>query len=82
MAVERVHLRIKRGGHSIPDDVIERRYYQGIHHLFKFYLPLTDSWAIYDNSLLPIVMIAQGQQDKKEIVEIVRYRAMQAMITR
>lgn len=43
MAVKRVHLRVQRGGHSIPDDVIERRYLQGVNHLVKLYLPLVDS---------------------------------------
>lgn len=82
MAIERVHLRVKRGGHSVPDEVIERRYRQGIHHLFNLYLPLVDSWALYDNSQQPVSMIAQGHQETKEIVDIMRYRAMQAMVMR
>lgn len=73
---------VKRGGHSIPDDVIERRYRQSIQHLFNLYLPLVDSWAIYDNSQQPVSMIAQGYQDQREIVDIMRYRAMQAMVIR
>jgi len=82
MAIKRVHLRVERGGHSIPDDVIERRYYQGVSHLFKLYMPLVDSWAVYDNSQHPVIMVAQGGGEQQEIVNIPRYRALQALLAR
>ena len=31
LAKERVALRVSKGGHSIPRDVIERRYHKGMH---------------------------------------------------
>ncbi len=82
MAIKRVHLRVERGGHSIPDDVIERRYNQGVSHLFNLYMPLVDSWAVYDNSQHPVIMVAQGGGEQQEIVNIPRYRALQALLAR
>ncbi len=50
MAKERVKLRVQEGGHNIPQDVIERRYQNGINNLFEIYLPIVDQVLIFDNS--------------------------------
>ncbi len=49
-AVRRVATRVQRGGHSIPPEVIQRRYLRGIANFLSLYSPIADSWAIYDNS--------------------------------
>jgi predicted ABC-type ATPase len=49
-AVERVARRVAHGGHSIPRDVILRRYDAGIRSMLRSYLPLVHIAAIYDNS--------------------------------
>ncbi len=48
-AVERVAIRVKEGGHSIAPDVIVRRYKRGLENLVKLYMPICDSWIIYNN---------------------------------
>ncbi|MCQ2336710.1 MAG: zeta toxin family protein [Paludibacteraceae bacterium] len=48
-AVERVAMRVKEGGHNIAPDVIVRRYKRGLENLVKLYLPICDSWIIYNN---------------------------------
>jgi len=42
--------RVASGGHSIPEDVIRRRYERGRRNLIELYLSLFDDWMIYDNS--------------------------------
>ena len=42
--------RVIEGGHNIPEDVIERRYYKGIINLFEIYLSIVDQALIFDNS--------------------------------
>lgn len=42
LAKTRVEVRVQEGGHDIPPDVIERRYWQGLRLLFDNYLPLVD----------------------------------------
>jgi len=49
IAKERVKNRVLKGGHDIPDDVIERRYIETLEHL-KEVLPLVDYAKIYDNT--------------------------------
>lgn len=49
-AIERVARRVKQGGHNIPDDVVKRRYENGIRNMFKLFMPIVNKWTIYDNS--------------------------------
>ncbi len=50
LAKERVKIRVKEGGHHIPEDIVERRYVNGIKNLFSIYLPIVDYALIFDNS--------------------------------
>jgi predicted ABC-type ATPase len=49
-AVERVVRRVEQGGHSVPSDVIIRRYRAGLRNMQQLYLPAVDVALIYDNS--------------------------------
>jgi len=60
MAIERVAIRVKQGGHNVPEDVIRRRFAHGIKN-FDRYKALVDSWQLYDNSGIPAVLIEEGQ---------------------
>lgn len=51
LAVNRVAQRVVQGGHNIPEDTIRRRYYAGLKNLIKYYLSLSDSALILDNSI-------------------------------
>jgi len=50
LAKERVRMRVLEGGHNIENDVIERRYKNGLKNLFGLYLPIVDNAFIFDNS--------------------------------
>lgn len=50
LAKERVKTRVLEGGHNIPEDIIERRYLNGIINLFDIYLPIVNQVLIFDNS--------------------------------
>ncbi len=52
--------RIESGGHSVPEDVIRRRYERGRRNLIELYLPLCDYWIGYDNSSDTPRLIAEG----------------------
>lgn len=53
MAVRRVARRVAAGGHSIPEDVIRRRYERGLENLFSDYLGIVDTWRVVDNTAPP-----------------------------
>jgi predicted ABC-type ATPase len=60
LAIERVKTRVLDGGHNIPEPVIIRRYYSGLSNLFNLYLPICDYWMIFDNSVAPSELVAEG----------------------
>ena len=59
MAIERVEIRVRQGGHNVPEDVIRRRFTHGIKN-FERYKLLVDSWQMYDNSGAPPVLLDES----------------------
>lgn len=64
-AVQRVAKRVSEGGHNIDTDTIKRRYARGLHNLVNLFIPICDSWEIYDNSSsdATIRIIASGEKN-------------------
>ena len=46
----RVAQRVREGGHNIPPDVIERRYWRGLQNLFQLFMSTVNDWSVYDNN--------------------------------
>lgn len=61
IAKERVKIRVSKGGHGIPEETIERRYYESLDNLKKV-LDICDEINIYDNTnrFKEIAYIANG----------------------
>jgi predicted ABC-type ATPase len=61
IAIERVQIRIRQGGHAVPQNVIRRRYDAGWRNFQQIYKTLVDTWVLYDNSGdTPILLDAGG----------------------
>lgn len=64
LAVQRVAFRVRSGGHSVPESTIRRRFTAGLRNLFRIYIPIVDTWRVYDNSRgADPVLIASGVKD-------------------
>jgi hypothetical protein len=59
-AVGRVALRVRLGGHHVPEDDIRRRYHRSRQHFLHDYLPLADEWGLWDNGKPPPQQIADS----------------------
>jgi predicted ABC-type ATPase len=68
LAIARVASRVASGGHSIPEDVIRRRYDGGMLNLLALYLPLCDNWIIYNNSNETPQLVAEGSIEQEQII--------------
>lgn len=69
LAIQRVHDRVRNGGHSVPEEDIRRRFNRGLKNLFGDYLPLLDSWKLIDNSSRRPLTIAYGQAGDINILD-------------
>lgn len=67
LAVKRVGTRVKEGGHNILEDVIRRRYENGLKNFFTIFKDLVDSWTLIDNSGEPYQIIAEGSKNNMRI---------------
>lgn len=65
-AVGRVALRVKIGGHHVPEDDVRRRFERSRKHFMEDYLPLADEWVLWDNALPPHRQIADSSTHNLE----------------
>lgn len=57
LAIERVKLRVSKGGHNIPENVIKRRYERSWYNFQQTYKYLADVWTVFDNSgKFPVIL--------------------------
>ncbi|MGE0446487.1 MAG: zeta toxin family protein [Vicinamibacterales bacterium] len=78
LAVERVADRVRSGGHDVPPETIRRRYRAGLHNLFRLYLPIVSSGAIYDCSGPRSVLVAERlESSSASIYDQGRWTAVQ-----
>jgi predicted ABC-type ATPase len=68
LAVSRVAKRVASGGHSIPEADIRRRYQRGQRNLIQLYLPLADSWLVFDNSQSITRIVAEGIMEEQPTI--------------
>ena len=49
-AIERVQLRVRQGGHDVPEAVVRRRFHAGLRNFHDTYRHCVDYWQKFDNS--------------------------------
>jgi len=76
LGIERIKLRVRNGGHHIPDEVVRRRFGRSSLNFFRYYQPLADSWTIFDNSVDIPKMIAFSESGKTEILDSDLFRIL------
>jgi predicted ABC-type ATPase len=60
LAIARINSRVAKGGHNVPAEDVKRRFKRSIYNLFNLYLPLLDSWILFDNTGIQPLPIAEG----------------------
>jgi len=45
LALERIKLRVRNGGHAIPEAIVRRRFGRSLPNFLRIYKPLADSWT-------------------------------------
>jgi len=60
LALRRVAVRVKQGGHSVPRSDVLRRFTRSWKNFVEVYRPLADAWSVYDNSRDTPILLEQG----------------------
>ena len=50
LAIERIAIRVRSGGHHIPNVTVRRRYSRSVRNFLDLFRPLMTTWQVYDNS--------------------------------
>lgn len=81
--VQRVAIRVRHGGHFVPDEDVRRRFGRSIHNFERVYRRIVPQWRVYDARLpaatgdLPL--IASGAGDiVLRIDDVIAWRRIQA----
>ena len=69
LALERIRLRVRNGGHAIPEATVRRRFGRSLANFLLVYKHLADSWTIFDNSGDVPKMVAFEESGKIEILD-------------
>jgi predicted ABC-type ATPase len=80
MAKRRVLKRVQEGGHNIPPEVIERRYYRGIENLQNLYIPICTNWMIVSNTTPSSREVALGSETGQTELKTLSDKIMQGLI--
>ncbi|MDD5226832.1 MAG: zeta toxin family protein [Candidatus Omnitrophica bacterium] len=79
LALARVRDRVNRGGHSIPVNVVRRRFQRGLANFFRQYAPRADAWTLFDNSEAVPRIIAQSADGKIQIENLSLFKKISKM---
>ncbi len=68
-AVNKVKQRVKKGGHSVPEKDVVRRFGRSKSNFWNFYKNSVDSWKIYFSVEENFVPVAFGEKNQYNIVD-------------
>ncbi len=64
LCIERIKERVLKGGHSVPEREVMRRYYRSKENFWNLYKKYADKWYLIHNSRQQFVRIAMGIREK------------------
>jgi len=78
--VKRVRERAARGGHSVPETDIRRRFARSITNFWHLYRPLADSWTLYYNGGEATLNVASATEGLELIHDMGLYKAFHNLL--
>lgn len=76
LAVERVALRVRQGGHNIPTTDVMRRFERSLLNFHTLYRPLVDRWEVLDNSNGLLEPIASGTAKRARVQDHAKWQLL------
>jgi len=61
LALRRIAVRVRQGGHDVPVADVRRRFDRGRKNFESIYKSLADAWALYDNSGERLELVEQSK---------------------
>lgn len=68
-AICRIDIRIRKGGHPVPKEDIERRFTRSKINFWNLYRHIVDKWEIFLNSKDEFLQVAIGEENEIEVID-------------
>lgn len=68
-AVNKVKQRVKKGGHSVPEEDILRRFSRSRNNFWYFYKNIVDLWKIFFSVEENFIPVAFGEKNRYDIID-------------
>jgi len=65
----RIHVRVKKGGHFVPEEDVKRRFFRSKFHFWNLYRYIVDEWWLAYNASQGFTIVAFGKHNTIEIIE-------------
>lgn len=66
---ERIHQRIAKGGHGVPEADVRRRYVRSLKNFRCIYRDLADTWQLLCNDLIRPIEVAFGEESDTMVID-------------
>lgn len=67
-SIERIQVRVRRGGHFVPDHIVRRRYNRSLQNFWYSYRFLADEWRIFNNAHESSVEVVVGENTQYSVI--------------
>lgn len=74
LCVQRVAVRVAKGGHHVPETDVKRRFKRANVNFWQSYTKLADDWSLFYNTGEKIVQIAEGTSENVVILDEKEYQ--------
>ena len=68
ICIERIKVRVRSGGHFVPDEDVIRRFYRSKRNLWFKYRNIVNEWTVFYNGLEKYSIVMKGEPEAVEIL--------------
>jgi len=81
ISIERIKVRVSKGGHHVPDEDVRRRFERGIKNFWNMYRQMSDEWILVNNSETSFEQVAIKGIKNYEILNTALFKSFTNLIT-
>lgn len=77
ICIERIKVRVQKGGHHVNDEDVKRRFYRGMKNFWMIYRRMINEWAIIDSTSDEWSEIAVGNKSDYKVLNELQFKKYQ-----
>lgn len=74
VCIERIRQRVRKGGHTVPDSDVRRRFSRSLANVWHLYRPLADDWGLVYNGGSEFMDVAIGTRKEMAVRDEMRFQ--------